>query len=218
MNKIFFFAIILCFCSCIDRMCDDAGIPYEFEIPLRFEPARDTFNIGDTITVEIRFSQMTFERTEAKRFDIGEFNFDPVCSIDEISDVMPNDGLDYFDLLTSENSEIERFFFQSGNSLLCLQYMPEGEELFCVFKLVAKRTGLFFIKFGDVLELEKIEPNVPGGCRNRGVRFFFHTNGGGGNNVEFLLNSPDTLYSHRIYQRAEVDFHKGGGYVFYVVE
>ncbi|MBL7784406.1 MAG: hypothetical protein JNM36_00685, partial [Chitinophagales bacterium] len=42
-------------------------------------------------------------------------------------------------------------------------------------------------------------------------------NGGGDNNVDFLLQSPDSSY-HRIWEKRDTKFHNFGGYAFYVTE
>jgi hypothetical protein len=215
---IIFSTISLLFNSCIKEKCQINGGHYEFEIPATLTPAKDTFQVGDTITIVSSFPDEVYERKTDKTYKLENFSFYPGTEIVKIdSSVAIPAIVNYFDLLIDTAQDYHLQVFSSGTHGIIGQYQYINNNYSLNFKIIAKRSGLFYMEQGVALNLAPNQ-DFEGKCSNLRNDAAVILNGGADNNIEMLKYSPDPHYNDWILQKPEDRFYKFGGYCFYVRE
>ncbi len=108
--------------SCIKKDCQIAGGQYEFEIPATFSPARDTFYVGDTITVTSAFSSEVYERETDTWYKLENFRFFPETSIHKIDTIGKIDDFSEFDVILSSQYNYQFINYSDGGQTLSGEY------------------------------------------------------------------------------------------------
>ena len=213
--KIIFLSIIL-FLSC-NKNCDFPG-SYTFEIPVSLSPAKDTFNIGDTITVISNFTDMVYERKTNEFYKLENIQFYPgtgIVKIDTLNQVSRIN--DHFDIFFDTVYQYELQQFSEGQQYLFGQYNYKDNAYSLKFRFVPKSKGLFYLQQGVD---PTINPNqtFEGKCSNNktGLDGVVKLNNGADNNIHMLSSSPDPHYNTWTLNNPQDRFHKFGGYCFYV--
>ncbi|MEO1413172.1 MAG: hypothetical protein AAFW73_25000 [Bacteroidota bacterium] len=215
MRILLIFFVPLLFLSCIKKECQLPGGGYEFQVPISISPAKDTFAIGDTINVISIFSDEVFERKGCRKYHLPDFPFYPILEMDKI-DSLPSVGRieDFFDVIIS-SPDYRLRNFSNGEQYLIGQYSYEDNMYTLKYQLIAKAAGLYILRQGSD-DVENPGQEFEGQCKNLRIDLFSFVNGGGDNNVDMLLDSPDPHFNDWTLIDPEERFHKMGGYCFYV--
>ena len=211
---------------------------YEFVVPAKLYPARDTYHIGDTIWIESVFTDSIYERTTGRRFKIGDAtimakSYIERLNVDRLSKA--EDGYLDFEVLVPEEyrfgGSIYELYsvYEEGDTVLSVEY--EGiynyeEGVYSMkFQLVPRDTGRYIFLFFAVVKgechprLSRLSVEFEGKCPMTGVCFFTHVNEGDDNNIYLLKESPIEFFNTDVYQRRpQENFYDRGGYCFVVVE
>lgn len=206
------------FLAACDKNCKDKNRPvssYLFELPATLTPLRDTYQVGDTITVRSEFDDMVFELETQKRYHLENWKFYPGTILHKI-DTVPakQEFAPYFDFFVSDIFAPRLV----NNEVLSTRYSYDEGKYKLEIILIPKIEGLYYLEQGSSLYPQDEWQDFPGKCRNISSEALVTLNNSDDNNIEFLRHSPDPHYSEWILLEPEARFHKGGGYCFYVVE
>lgn len=212
---IFVSFVTIIFNSCIKEECKIAGGYYEFEIPAILTPEKDTFSIGDTITIISSFSDVVYERKTDKVYKLIEFKFFPGTEIKNIDTFPAAEGLSFFEILVDSSLNYKVVNFSESKMRIKGEYDYNNNTYYLKYQLVAKKSGLYYIEQSIYPELDPNQ-HFEGKCPNLKIDGAVKLNGGKNNNIDMLIYSPDPHYNNWIIQRPEDRFYKFGGYCFYV--
>lgn len=212
-----FTAIVLLSSSCLRKECRDIPGGYEFEIPVTLAPAKDTFRIGDTISISSIFDDMVFERKTQQEYLLEDWNFFPITDIHKIDTAPYQNGMPFFDVIVSDTMDYEQFMFSDGWSSLTGTYSYDSNIYNLFYKVVPRNSGLYCIYQASAQSVDDNQ-GFPGKCSGISSRTAVVLNNNTDNNIEFLSESPDTFISEWIPSRPMDRFYNSGGYCFYVVE
>ena len=204
--------------SCNKNCESGANDAYEFILPVKLFPARDTFRIGDTIHVQSEFSDEVFDRNRQRTFLLEDFRFGPFCRIKRIDTTIAVDGLPDFYILLPQNQNFDWVNLTSESTALNGEYTYSNSVYTLNYSVIPKKIGLYIFFFSSSIDPANDRQDFPGRCSRATMWGICTLNGGGDNNVDFLSRSPDPHYNTWVLEEPEDRFHRGGGYCFYVVE
>jgi len=203
--------------SCIKEECQINGGYYEFEIPATLTPAKDTFQIGDTITIISSFSDEVYERKTDKYYKLENFRFYPELRIREISVSPANEAaVSNFEVLIDTATNFHRIDYSTGEVGYIGEYSYSNSRYELEYKLIPKASGFYHFSHLSVVFGLGENQSFEGKCSNLKDDAAVKLNDGADNNIELLHDSPDPHYNDWILQKPEDRFHKFGGYCFYV--
>jgi hypothetical protein len=203
--------------ACIRKECRDIPGGYEFEIPVTLSPAKDTFRVGDTISIVSTFDDMVFERKTQQRYLLENWDFYPITDIHKIDTAPYQNGIPFFDVIVSDNIDYRQFTFSDGWSSFTGAYSYNRGYYTLSYKVLPKESGLYCIYQASAQSINDNQ-DFPGKCSGISSRTAVVLNDNVDNNIEFLEESPDTFISEWIPRRPMDRFYDGGGYCFYVIE
>lgn len=215
MKYITLFILITTIYSCTNKECQIAGGNYEFIIPVTLTPAKDTFNIGDTITIRSQFSNMVYERITEKNYFLDNIRFYPNSSVIRIDTINQIDDFSEFNVIIDSSFELFFFNYSDGGRNLTGEYNYEDDEYLLEYKIIPREKGLFLFNQASLVESLGESQDFTDKCRNVDLNVAMALNDNSNNNVDFLLNSPSEAYI-RIWNKKDSKFFDAGGYCFYV--
>ena len=212
-------AIIFSGISC-NKECIEL-VNYEFELPATLSPAKDTFRIGDTITISSEFSDEVYDRATKRKYKLENFKFFPgseVVQIDVI-DAVPQ-FYSFFEFYKDTQYIFNFQHFSDGGDAFRGEYKYKNNRYKLEFKICPIKKGLYLFEFSSGLGYLGENQDFDGRCPKRHARLdaYIKMNDGADNNIQMLLDSPDPHYNDWIMQKPEKRFHQFGGYCFYVKE
>ncbi|MEO1437476.1 MAG: hypothetical protein AAFV80_18180 [Bacteroidota bacterium] len=207
--------ILITFFSCIKKECQLPGGGYEFQVPISVSPARDTFAIGDTISVISIFSDEVFERKSCRKYYLPNFPFYPILEMTKIDSSESIYRIeDFFEVIIS-SSNYRMLTLSDGSQVLLGQYDYQDGIYTLDYKLITRSKGLYVLRQASD-DVKNPDQEFEGQCKNLRIDLFSFVNGGGDNNVDMLRDSPDPHFNDWTLIDPERRFHKMGGYCFYV--
>ena len=143
--------------------------PYQFQLPVTLSPAKDTFHIGDTISVASSFPEELFELQTEEFFTLDDFKFYPKTYLIKWitqADTTINDwsALSEFDVLIDSIYPYDHFYFSSGNIALTGQFRHVNNTYDLKYQLIPKETGLYFFTQDSHLSRFTETQDFPGKC------------------------------------------------------
>ena len=98
----FLFTLFCLIFSCTSKECQITS--HKFTIPLKLTPEKDTFFVGDTISIISEFLNNVYDKTTDQNYLLDQFKFFPEARIRELSDSIANQGgfADFEVLIDSE--------------------------------------------------------------------------------------------------------------------
>lgn len=212
---LFLFVGILSCGSCGDKECDFPGA-YEFVIPTTLSPVKDTFHIGDTITVTSFLSDMVFDQKTKKNYHLVDFKFYPNTSIYKLDTSIISNDMAGFDVIVNSKYDYKIRSFSDGSKGLFGQFNYIDNYYHLEYKIIPKKKGLFLhIYNAGVVALDQFQ-EFDKKCKNKGSSAIVKLNEGAENNVDFLLGSGNQDYIRIYWEKRDERFYKHGGYCFYV--
>ena len=204
------------------RDCDFNGA-YEFEIPVTFYPAIDTFYVKDTIRISSRFSKQVFEKKTGRSYTLNNFKFFPTSTIYRMDTLPPANDEEYtslksFDKILYPQYDYQIVEYSNGSSALVGEYNYDGTEYSLEFSLIPNHAGLYSFSFGSELISFGSDQGFENKCDDASIDAFVKINDGAENNITFLSSSPNPHWSDWVLQKPNERYHKFGGYTFYVIE
>jgi hypothetical protein len=206
------------FSSCVKKKCRIDGGFYNFEIPVTLSPAKDTFNIGDTITIISTFTDEVYERKTDRTYILDNFKFFPETSVQKIDTIGKIDDFSQFDVIVSQNYNYKFFNYSDGSTTLVGKYNYKNNTYELEYKIITKKKGLYLFKHASTLFPSGENQDFDGKCSRLRSEGFVNINNGSDNNIHMLSDSPDPHFNDWILQKPQQRFHDGGGYAFYVKE
>jgi hypothetical protein len=199
----------LCFFSCGKLTCSRY---LKFEIPLTINPQKDTFNIGDTITIESSFSDRmidlkTNETIEVKNFDfytvmqLGQIDTEPIrfANIDFNVDTLKG-GLRYYSFVISDTTQVGG---QGGGYEAFFHY--EKNTYVLNYRLYPKKKGTFYVAFYSKIPSSYYEADLIKNCHSS-LTVDYISNNKQNNNYEFFATSPEPTIKNMTQQQ----YYRGG--------
>lgn len=217
-NYLFIFAVFLIlFNSCVKKECRNFVGAYNFEIPATLSPARDTYQVGDTIKFISMFADQVYETKTDRYYKLTDFMFFPNLRIREISDTVWNEAaLSSFEMIVNDSFNFSEFNYSDGAISYIGQYNYESGNYTLAYMLIPRAAGFFHFSHSCSLVKLGEDQDFDGKCKNISSDVVVKLNDGADNNIEMLNDSPDPHYNDWILQKPEERFHKFGGYCFYV--
>ena len=107
----------------------------------------------------------------------------------------------------------------STRQFLLGEFNFDGQYYELTFQLVPTEAGLFHLEQASWLQLNTGQnQSFEGKCDNKDIKGISSLNDGDDNNIDLLLDSPDSRFNTWILEKPFERFYKFGGYCFYVVE
>ncbi len=216
MRYLMLFIFFVNFLSCKDEECQIVG-EYEFVLPAILTPAKDTFRVGDTITILSQFSDSIYERKTDQLYLVEDFKWYPEVFIYPIDTMGQYSDLSFFDFVITPEYDFDLFRYIDGSTSLYGQYRYNNHEYQLEYKIIPVQPGLFYLSHGSSIYGLGEDQDFEGRCSNTNVGAVVEMNGRGDNNGDLFLSSPDEIY-HEFWQMKRDKFYDFGGYCFYVKE
>ena len=126
-------------------------------------------------------------------------------------------NIHFFDLIVDSNFSYNTYNFSNGGSWINGQYNYSNNTYSLVFKLIPKKTGLFFISQGSDIYLQNSDQYFEGKCDNTGIDAKIYTNNRSDNNIH-LVNQCTNDYYQGYIEKKETHYLDFGGYCFRVID
>lgn len=224
--------ICIIFTLNLTNCCKDVkNCPRFFTLPVSITPAKEVYNIGDTITIISEFSDqlvgLNIEETEIGTFDMKGIQWKPRIRIfkidtfiterdDHVSKIAANFYIDV------SNTLFEYKVYSTGDEALVGEYVEQGNKFSFKIIISPQIKGTYYIEFDSRNNYGNFGfQDYPGVCKNDILNIYYKTNEGKDNNLHFLKESPDPFwdrsrsngYTGDIYTKEP---EKVGGYCFKV--
>jgi len=187
--------------SCKDKNCPDF---LQYQIPYTTAPIQDTFQIGDTIWIEMNFADTLTDLNGNVSNTFSNYNFKLELQCDRF-DIDPPQGkaVSFMDAFPSEGEVVARSLPTSGISYY--EVLPVYEDRVYRFKsaFVLKQQGTFFCTVIPNTD-DGIEPfEITGNCDHLSVGINSKVNNGNPteNNYHLLQSSPVPVYRDMTLER-----------------
>ena len=208
--------------SCIKKEnCDRiSGGSYEFVMPFSLSPAKETYHIGDTITISSFVNNPVYERKTGNNYILNNFKFYLVSQL-YYMDTLVNDYSDFnrFEVLFDSNYNQNVSFYSNNTSSILGQYNYQNNQYSYEFKLVAKEKGSYLLTQGSSIDYYGKDQHFNGKCSNTDVDARFYMNGRSDNNSHLLDEAFNKYYKgYLANNKLETQFLDFGGYCFKVVD
>jgi hypothetical protein len=145
---LFLLSILLIKCSCTEKIqIDCSQVKYNFQLPVKAYPDRDSINTGDTIWLEINESAITLKNSDGSFINFsGAANLGSVIDFQKIDSINKTflESVNKFDLILVSGTEIRR-------TNLFIEYnFAEANQRY-IFKLgiIPKEKGVYRIALGS---------------------------------------------------------------------
>ncbi len=198
---------------------EGAGCPssYRFKIPAQVFPQKDTFKIGDTLTMVSEFSDRVYELETEREYLLENFDFWMVTNLRKIDSVQTIDGFTPNELIIdSVYLNTERSYFNNAANVYYyyLNYKYENNKYVLHCKVVLKEVGLYRFMIGSTMSLAFPSQDFPGKeCPKRDNEGIMYVNERENNNYELLQYAKDENKDIKLEK-----FNNSGSFAFVVVE
>ena len=208
MKKILFFLFSLNFIFSCEKPCIER---YHFEFPVSLSPEQDTFQIGDTLFLELSYTPSLLENIDnGDLIDIKDYDFGFEALVSKFDSTSELDALDYF-TFGSSIGQLSRNYLV-GISVLELKPEQVTEKRVLDFYLIPQQKGNFHFSFLSLNEDHTNDSELLGSKCDEILTVDFNLNDKADNNFDYYnsnsINEKGTLESSL----------KSGFYAFVVIE
>ncbi len=213
MKYIIYILTIFLFSGCIKNWKDcDKGktsLGLSFILPIEISPAKDTFNIGDTITIEHVFNENLVNQSNGKTYSVVDHDFKTTMAITDLNTPSPSKSYKNPTLITLEGESTGNYITSSDYQAIYVNYHHENGQFKYKVLFIVDKPGFYLINFFSQ-RLEKTS-NITE-CPEEFLAPYYTTNNNGDNNYEMIKNAiSDYYYSYDVER-----YNKEGAYCFYV--
>lgn len=138
------FVIPFLFQSCGECKPDKYGELLELVVPIATSPAKDTFAVGDTLTIEANFDKEIEVYNTSNTIKLDSFIFYTDFGISEISDTFENYAVNIDTIV--EIGKVGYIPLQ-GSAAYPIQYVEDSNGYRVKFKIVLNSKGMFWVFF-----------------------------------------------------------------------
>ena len=200
MNKNIGYLWVLCICMWLSSSCNrnkkecegSFGIFYNFDIPYTITPMQDTFSVGDTIWMELNFSNKLYNKANGKTYTVNDFEFKMYSDISDLftNTVRPTHEFTMLDNLGHIDSSADR-----NGPLFHINTQMEGDVYTWKAGFILLKKGLYAFAPGSEIRndgplSDQSPPQQITQCPNEGVSLDFVLANGNGNSY-LLDNASD---------------------------
>ena len=194
----------------IQPQCEE---DFLFSIPVSITPALDTFQVGDTIHIEMDFPVVMQEENSGMLYDMTDFPFNTEVNISWINTTLAT-GADRDVEYIIRKGELDVRPLTEAESAILLGFLQEEDRFRLELDVVVNKAGLLIMGF-DGNTRQYFSYDLDKTCRNEFFLFSFPWK----DNVE-SNNFGSLTHSRSEYHRNldKETFDSFGGYVFWVEE
>ncbi len=188
-----------------------SGTGYEFEIPFTISPAKDTFAIGDTITIMSNFGDSLYNHLSQKYYQIGDFDFLISIYINDLKTdpMIGTKNYSVFPVIGTTKEELSSI----GKQFFIKHEYKENNHRYTA-KIILQEAGYFVFSpqsFISVYKLSDLEQHITD-CEYESVNLTYNTNHSIDNNLYMNQFAADNDIRNWTYENIKM----GGFYFFYV--
>ena len=207
--------ISLFFLSC--NSCDTLVTPrcergFAFTIPVKLSPALDTFSIGDTIEVELKFPIQMIDGITSDTFDMTTYPFATTVGFARL-DTIPASSANTLVEFIVTHGELEIISLSSGSNTTHATYETINNKFVFSCKIVLQTKGLFVFGGNSLKPYRDIYPEIQPSCKTKSVEMKYELMPiDGDDNFDFLTFSLDPQKKNIPKEKFTVE----SGFVFFV--
>ena len=215
----FFLGIIFLSSSCTS--CDPIGgdtcrKDYSFSIPVKISPVTDTFHLGDTIQIAMKFPTSMIDDNSGDKFDLSEFPLNGIIALLKIDESPFSDsaGMVSYEATTGDVNVV--YLPATGSDAVEIIFNKANELFQFSCNMILKRKGVFDLYYQSTDFFDEFnEFDFKNECRTNSVRFSYILEvDSTKTNYELLKQSPDP----QIVKITREKFDKSGGFAFVVID
>lgn len=227
-NKLFVFLFLtVAFQNCdflID--CQDETLNnlngYEFEIPVTLTPIKEIYRVGDTLSINIDFSNDVYDRRTDKHYLMKDVHFQPFTVLTDILEGGDTSSFissfENFEVIIPEKYNYGKVKTSSGAEFLDKFYLYEDEHYRLNFQLVPKKASIYqFLHYHDYGSPFQRGRDFEQQCLSVPLKAYTYLNNGHHGNIELLRESSFPNHYELSINDLE-GFHNAGAFVFRVIE
>ncbi len=204
--------------SCDNTKCciTDECYGYQFKLPMNIHPLKDTFRIGDTITVTSIFSDQVEDLRDGRKYELIDFDFYPITTLSKIDTFPTGEVLNQsFCQYWIEADTFALIGESAGQPSLGYIYQYKNGQYSFRLKFIINEPGIYSLRSGTAMSsaYSHQSPDFPGKCGRRSLDAAFYMNDRTDNNYELRKLSEDPFFR----DRPDEDFDRFGAYFFVVV-
>lgn len=223
------FLVLCLFLGCVPKACQEfEDRAWAFELPVTLTPSKDTFQVGDTIVIESRFSNQVRDSVSGEVILLDDYDFFPRIwmSKNDRYVILGNQYENPISLneIVSTNFDYQVVNHSDGSATMGVDsYNYDGAFYDYRLQMRLDSPGSYFFVFVSFLDLlpdwtPNENPEIDHECSNyRGdIKAYYRMNGGNviENNIEIFRssNAPDAQI------RKTGNYRDFGCYAFIIVE
>lgn len=207
--------------GCKNKDCDISYQVYQFEISATLSPVRETYKIGDTISINSRFSDQVYEAKTDQYYLLENFNFYPAMIISEISnEEQDRSALNNFEFIVDTTRyDFEKYTFSStGGVSYKGQFNYFDNQYSLEYQFIPNTPGLYIFTQDNLIGFLDEHRDFPGKCENTAINVWTILNERADNNIELGKDSPIWFYNTKIYTDPDARYNNIASFIFYVEE
>ncbi len=133
--------------------CGPSDYYFKLNEAISYEPVKDSYKLGDTITVKIKFSNKVYEISRKQYVEMNDMPFSPyhwITIVDKENNIIPIQNKNDIIIDNIYRPDISN----SGRKTELLYYLKfDNQHYYAEFKLVLKTSGVYFISTQDFHEV-----------------------------------------------------------------
>jgi hypothetical protein len=190
---------------------EDKKCPTDFVVYGKVLPYAETYKVGDTLTLEAKYSNMIYERNTEQYYDMKGLDIKSILYILKIDTAYDNNYvsgvLEYVEIVNNNSFNYSIQYFSDGGSELFSNILFDGSYFFHQIKIILSKKGDYMITYGPSTVDNNFE--FDGKCNNRTFDLNTRLNQEKNNNINLLELSPDKHFNTWVLQKPEERFYNG---------
>ena len=214
-NSIMFFGILILglFCTSCDPPAAPCERDYLFSIPVTLSPASDTFQVGDTICLSMKFPIRLEDINTNEFFDLHDFPFNTSISHLKL-DTTPALCANALVKFVEKQGRLDLIPLSVGCLATVVNYDTREDSLFFAVDIILRSEGLYGVGCNSSF-LEEYTLPIQESCKTKSVEIHYSLNPiGGDSNFDFLQYSKDVQKKNL----SKPFFDSDSGFVFFVTD
>ncbi len=177
---------------------EDKKCPTDFVVYGTVLPYAETYNVGDTLTLEAKYTNMIYERNTQQYYDMKGLNIEAILYIYKIDTLFNNDYkvgvLEYVEIVKNNNFNYYIQYFSDGGSELFSNILFNNDNFYHQIKIILRKKGLYMLTYGPSTPQNNFD--FEGKCNGSDFDLYTRLNKGLDNNIDLLKLSPDKHFNN----------------------